>query len=68
MKVNVGKVDRLIRIVLGVVFLSLLFFLEKPMGYIGLVGLIPVVTVIFRNCPLYTLFGLSTCPIKRNNY
>jgi len=59
---NVGPVDRVIRIVLGLGILSLVFFLEGNLRWIGLVGLIPLATAIFSTCPLYTVLGLSSCP------
>lgn len=64
MKQNVGNVDRWIRIVLGVAILSLLVFLNGPIRWIGLVGLIPLVTGIINFCPIYALFGIST---KKDN-
>ena len=60
MKQNVGNVDRWIRIVLGVALLSLLVFLNGPIRWIGLIGLIPLVTGIINFCPIYALFGIST--------
>ena len=60
MKKNVGTIDRWIRIVLGVALLSLLVFLDGGIKWIGLVGLIPLLTGLFRFCPIYTLFGIST--------
>ena len=60
MKQNVGSVDRWIRIVLGVAILSLLVFLNGPIRWIGLVGLIPLVTGIINFCPIYALLGIST--------
>lgn len=60
MKQNVGNVDRWIRIVIGVVLLSLLVFLNGPIRWIGLIGLIPLVTGILNFCPIYALLGIST--------
>jgi hypothetical protein len=60
MKQNVGNVDRWIRIVLGVALLSLLVFLNGPIRWIGLIGLVPLVTGIINFCPIYTLLGIST--------
>ena len=61
MKTNVGTVDRTLRIVGGLVLLSLFFFLEGSARYWGLVGLLPLATGVFRFCPAYTLFGVNTC-------
>ena len=60
MKQNVGKIDRWIRIVLGVALLSLLFILDGGIKWIGLIGLIPLLTGIFSFCPIYALLGIST--------
>jgi hypothetical protein len=62
MKVNVGGLDRVLRIVAGIVLLAL-----TAMGTIGLWGLVGIVllaTGLFRFCPAYSIFGLSTCPLK----
>ena len=60
MKQNVGKVDRWIRIVLGVVLLSLIVFLNGGIRWIGLIGLIPLLTGILGYCPLYSLLKIKT--------
>ena len=60
MKQNVGNVDRWIRIVLGVVLLSLLVFLSGPIRWIGLIGLVPLITGILNYCPIYALLKIST--------
>ena len=67
MKVNVGAADRVIRIVAGLVILSLLFVLSGPNRWWGLVGLVPLLTGIASRCPAYSLLGLSTCPVARND-
>ena len=65
MKENVGGVDRGLRIAVGVVLLALVFVLEGEARWLGLVGLLPLATGLFRFCPAYALFGLSTCPRAR---
>ncbi len=60
MKKNVGTLDRWIRIVLGVVLLSLLFLLQGGIRWIGLIGLIPLVTGIINYCPIYALLKIDT--------
>lgn len=63
---NVGSLDRLIRLVVGVLLLGLYGALEPPWRYVTLLGLIPVGTALTGNCPLYGLFGIDTCsPRKR---
>lgn len=61
---NVGRVDQLFRIVLGLAILSLAFVGPRtPLGYFGLV---PLLTGIFGFCPAYTLFGYSTYPTEKD--
>ena len=64
MKLNVGGIDRVLRIVAGVVILALVFVLDGGARWLGLVGLVPLATGVFGYCPAYALFGLSTCPAQ----
>lgn len=61
MKINIGKIDRILRIVVGLVLISLVFV--GPQTLWGLLGIIPLVTAFVRFCPLYTLLGINTCAI-----
>ena len=61
---NEGNADRLIRVVLGVALLALV--VAGPKTLWGLVGLVPLVTGLAGTCPLYSLFGISTCPVRQN--
>lgn len=56
---NEGPLDRGLRLILGVAVLALAFVGPKS-GW-GYLGLIPLATGLFGNCPLYTLVGFSTC-------
>ncbi|AKH42539.1 cadmium resistance protein CadD (predicted permease) [Altererythrobacter atlanticus] len=58
-QINVGGIDRVLRIAIGVMLLSLAFV--GPQTPLGLIGIIPLVTGIFRMCPIYSLFGITTC-------
>ena len=64
MNKNVGSADRIVRIVLGLGLLSLLFVLEAPMKYVGLIGIVPLLTALMGWCPLYSLLGMNTCKVK----
>lgn len=64
MQKNVGSADKIVRIVLGLGLLSLLFLLEAPMKYLGLIGIVPLATSLMGWCPLYTLLGMNTCKVK----
>jgi Inner membrane protein YgaP-like, transmembrane domain len=61
MTANVGRIDRIVRIVLGLAILSLLFLLEGNLRFFGLIGLVPLMTALVGWCPAYSLFGLSSC-------
>ena len=64
MNVNVGVVDKVVRIVVGAGLLSLILVLEGSARWFGLIGIVPLATGLFGYCPLYGLLGLSTCPMK----
>lgn len=61
---NVGSIDRTLRVLLGVVLLSLVVLLDTPARWWGLVGLVPLLTGLFSFCPLYSLLGISSCPVS----
>ena len=62
-KTNVGNVDRMLRIVVGLVLIALVFVgPQTPWGWLGI---IPLATGVLRTCPAYSLLGISTCPAKR---
>lgn len=70
MKLNVGNIDRIIRIAISAVLVVLFFthILTGVLGYIGLaVAGIFTLTALVGFCPLYAIFGMSTCPTKRTN-
>lgn len=64
MKANVGGIDKILRIVVGLGLLSLLFVLDDNARWWGLIGLGPLATGLFNFCPLYTLVGISTCSVS----
>lgn len=63
MKVNMGSADRVIRVIIAVIFAALYFTGTVP-GTLGLVltvaGVIFLLTSFMGFCPLYTIFGIST--------
>jgi hypothetical protein len=62
MKQNVGSIDRVIRIIAGLVIISLAFWGPKsPWAYLGIV---PLLTGIVGYCPPYALLGISTCKTR----
>lgn len=64
MTANVGQIDRILRVALGIVLLSLVFVGPKTLW--GLVGLIPLITGLAKFCPLYRIFGIRTCAIRQS--
>ena len=59
---NEHVVERVLRIIIGAVLLALVFVGPKtPFGWIGI---IPLATGLVGSCPLYSIIGVSTCPIK----
>jgi hypothetical protein len=62
MKANVGNVDRIIRIVVG---LGLIAWAVMGGPVWAWIGVVPLVTGIFKFCPAYTLVGMSTCETKK---
>ncbi|HWS73577.1 MAG TPA: DUF2892 domain-containing protein [Quisquiliibacterium sp.] len=62
MKVNVGGMDRVLRIVVGLALI--LMAVTGVIGNWGWIGLVPLATGIFRVCPAYGLLGMNTCPMQ----
>lgn len=58
MEINVGSTERLLRIIVGVVIIGLGLYLQS---WWGVVGIIPLLTGLFRFCPLYKMLGMNTC-------
>lgn len=59
---NEHPIERAVRVMVGLIALSLVFVGPRtPWGWLGLV---PLLTGALGSCPLYTLFGVSTCPTK----
>ena len=59
MKANIGTIDRSLRIIAGLLLIGL--SLSGVIGVWGWIGLVPLVTGIFRFCPVYTVLGIKTC-------
>lgn len=59
---NEGTLDRVLRVILGLVLISLVFV--GPQTVWGWVGVVPLLTGLVGYCPLYSVFGIRTCPMK----
>jgi F0F1-type ATP synthase assembly protein I len=67
MKKNVGKIDKVIRIILAIALFVAAFAIPLTGAWLYLFiafGIIFLVTSIVSFCPLYTLCGCNTCPMK----
>ena len=61
MKKNVGSVDKVVRLIIGLVIIALGILYQS---WWGLVGIIPIFTAAMGWCPTYLPFGISTCKTK----
>lgn len=57
MKLNAGPLDRSLRIVVGYVLIAAIIVVESNARWLGLVGIVPLLSGIFGYCPLYRLLG-----------
>lgn len=68
MNTNVGTIDRVLRIVIGVLLIAYAIPIGFPStgwNWLGWIGVVPILTAIFRYCPAYSIFGLATCPREK---
>ena len=63
MKTNVGNIDRAVRIIVGLALIAAT--MVGAIGLWGWIGIVPLLTGIFRFCPAYMPFGISTCKISK---
>lgn len=63
MQANVGGFDRIARILVGLVLIALT--LTGTIGVWGWIGVVPLATGALGFCPLYTMLGFSSCPLKK---
>ncbi len=63
MGINEGSLDRVVRVVVGLVLMALAA--TGKVGAWGWIGIVPLLTGLVGFCPGYKLFGFSTCPLKK---
>lgn len=66
MRANVGGLDRVLRIALGIAILAMAPVLQGDARWFALIGFVPLVTGLVGWCPIYPLLGLSTCRAARS--
>ena len=65
-KTNEGTADRALRIIVGVALLAMFFLYPgASWRYWTLLGIVPLLTGLVGSCPLYSILGMSTCPVKK---
>lgn len=66
MKRNVGKIDRILRIIIGLGAIAYATKAPETMPYreLGWIGVIPLLTALAGVCPLYALLGMRTCKLE----
>jgi hypothetical protein len=62
MKLNAGTVDRALRVIVGLVLVTLAA--TGTVGLWGWIGIVPLLTGAIGFCPAYAIFGVKTCPSK----
>ena len=63
MQANVGGIDKVLRIIVGVVLIAAAA--TGMIGWWGWLGVVPQAPGLFRFCPAYTLLGINTCAVKK---
>lgn len=66
LKKNEGTVDRALRVILGLALLAGFFLMpEASYRWAFLLGVVPLATGLMGSCPLYSILGINTCPVKK---
>jgi len=67
MSKNVGNIDKVLRVIVGLALIAYAIPLGFPhtgWNWVGWIGVIPLLTGLAGTCPLYSIVGVSTCPRK----
>lgn len=62
---NFGDINKVFKFVVGLALISLLFWGDGNLKYLGLIGLVPIISAIFDVCPLCLILGEKSCKIKK---
>jgi len=66
MQKNVGSIDRILRIVVGIVLIALVFVMPDLANPWGWIGVVPLGTALIGWCPAYMIFGIKTCSVPKD--
>lgn len=58
MKINVGSSERMLRVIAGIIIIGVGVYYQS---WWGVIGVVPLLTGLFRFCPLYSILGMNTC-------
>ena len=58
MKINVGSTERMLRVITGIIIIGVGVYYQS---WWGVIGVVPLLTGLFRFCPLYSILGMNTC-------
>ena len=61
MSSNIGNIDRILRILVGVVLVTFAMLSNHELAIYGLIGVVPIFTALIGWCPAYAPFGIKTC-------
>ena len=64
MKTNVGGIDKILRIVVGIALIAMAAL--GVVGTWGWIGVVPLLAGLLGTCPAYSLLGMNTCPLKKS--
>ncbi|MCF6322305.1 MAG: DUF2892 domain-containing protein [Rhizobiaceae bacterium] len=66
---NMGNIDRILRLIVGAALIAyaLGYFGAGPYTWVGWIGVVPLLTALVGSCPAYSLFGISSCPAKKDS-
>jgi len=64
MKANVGGIDKVLRIAVGIALIVMAYM--NVVGVWGYIGVVPLLTGLIGWCPIYPLLGISSCPMKKS--
>ena len=62
---NVGGIDKIFKFITGLTLLSILFWGDGNLKFLGLIGLVPIISTVFDVCPLCLILGKKSCKIKK---
>jgi hypothetical protein len=71
MNKNVGTIDRVVRVIIGLLLLAYAIPIGFPntgWNWVGWIGIVPIITAVIGYCPAYTVFGFSSCESRAHQH